>query len=371
MSNEHHIEKFLDNCIAEGLGEARIKKYRFILINLSKMLGKDFDKATKDDIQALVIKIEKSSYADWTKSDYKVTIKKFYKWLKGNSEFYPDEVRWIKAKLKNHKKKLPEELLTEDDIKKLIEASTNIRDKALISVLYESGCRIGEILGLKLKHVKFDQYGAVLMVSGKTGDRRVRLVNAVPHLSLWVQNHPEKDNSDAYLWVSIGTLNHNEQVSYQCINKMLKLTANKIHLQNKVNPHIFRHSRATFLANHLTEAQMKEQFGWVQGSDMASTYVHLSGRDIDDAILHINNIKEAEHEKPKTILTPKTCSRCKFVNPATSKYCNQCSMALDIESALSVEDKMQDLASLITPEILEKLIEKKVEQMLKNVKFKD
>ena len=65
--NEGLIEKFLDNCIAEGLGQARIKKYTFILKNLSSMLGMDFDKAKREDIQALVIKIEKSNYADWTK----------------------------------------------------------------------------------------------------------------------------------------------------------------------------------------------------------------------------------------------------------------------------------------------------------------
>ncbi|MBD3210268.1 hypothetical protein GF318_02700 [Candidatus Micrarchaeota archaeon] len=39
------------------------------------------------------------------------------------------------------------------------------------------------------------------------------------------------------------------------------------------------------MANKLTEARMKACFGWVQGSDMAGVYVHLSGRDVDKAIL--------------------------------------------------------------------------------------
>jgi len=46
------------------------------------------------------------------------------------------------------------------------------------------------------------------------------------------------------------------------------------------------------MANYLTEAQMNAYFGWVQGSDMPSIYVHLSGRDIDDAILKANGVRE-------------------------------------------------------------------------------
>jgi hypothetical protein len=44
------------------------------------------------------------------------------------------------------------------------------------------------------------------------------------------------------------------------------------------------------MANYLTEAQMNAYFGWVQGSGMPSVYVHLSGRDIDDAVLKANGI---------------------------------------------------------------------------------
>ncbi|MEA3378864.1 MAG: hypothetical protein U9Q69_04460 [Nanoarchaeota archaeon] len=42
-------------------------------------------------------------------------------------------------------------------------------------------------------------------------------------------------------------------------------------VDKKHNPHTFRHSRASYLANYLTEFQMNQYFGWVQGSDMPST----------------------------------------------------------------------------------------------------
>ena len=52
------------------------------------------------------------------------------------------------------------------------------RDKALVMTLYVSGCGVGEILSLRVKHVTFDEFGAVLMVAGKTGERRVRVVSS-------------------------------------------------------------------------------------------------------------------------------------------------------------------------------------------------
>ncbi|RLF00099.1 MAG: hypothetical protein DRJ59_07465 [Thermoprotei archaeon] len=44
---------------------------------------------------------------------------------------------------------LSEELLTEEEVKRLVKHATNLRDKALILTLYESGCRIGELLSLR------------------------------------------------------------------------------------------------------------------------------------------------------------------------------------------------------------------------------
>ena len=48
------------------------------------------------------------------------------------------------------------------------------------------------------------------------------------------------------------------------------------------------------MANYLTEAQMNVYFGWVQGSDMPSIYVHLSGRDVDYAILKANGVLDRD-----------------------------------------------------------------------------
>jgi site-specific recombinase XerC len=65
----------------------------------------------------------------------------------------------------------------------MLDATLNMRDKALISLLYDSGCRISELLTMDRKDLGFDQYGAKITVSGKTGVRAVRIVGGFRHLS--------------------------------------------------------------------------------------------------------------------------------------------------------------------------------------------
>ncbi len=73
--------------------------------------------------------------------------------------------------------------------------------KALIHVQYEAGTRPGELLNLKIKHVKVDEYGAIISVDGKTNARPVRLIESVPDLVAWINAHPLKENYDAPLWI--------------------------------------------------------------------------------------------------------------------------------------------------------------------------
>jgi len=171
--NSELISKFEDYGFTISLSKKRITKYVYSLRKLAEWLDKDFDQATKEDIEKLVLFIEKKGYSAWTKHDYRVIIKRFYKWLKGNDEIYPDEVKWIKTTLKKKDVVLPEELLSEDDIKRLVDSAVSIRDKAFIISLYESGARIGELGEMHCNDVVFEERYTTLMLSGKTGSRRV------------------------------------------------------------------------------------------------------------------------------------------------------------------------------------------------------
>ena len=196
--NKKLILSFANYCFSEGLSEHRVLKYAFMLKKIAKYILSDFDRVTEEIIREYVARLEISSLSDWTKHDYKVTLKKFYKWLNGGAE--PSSVKWIRTSFQKQDRKLPEDMLSEDEIKRMINTAINKRDKAIIALLWDIGARIGEIGNLRIKHVKFDDLGGVIIVNGKTGPRRVRAVWSVDYLKNWLEEHPGNNDPEAPLW---------------------------------------------------------------------------------------------------------------------------------------------------------------------------
>jgi integrase len=337
-ANRKLILAFTRDLQAENITELRISKYINLLRHLSALLEKTFEEATVTDLRSVVADINGSEYSAWSKNDYKVTLKKFYKWLrKLPNDQEPAETSWIKT---GHPKNgiLPEELLTEEDIGKLTKAAENSRDRAFVECVYETGGRIGELLNLRRKHVQFDDIGAVLIFSGKTGDRRVRLITTAPALSQWMLDHP-LDDPEAPLWVTLGDRNRGAPLDYGAARYALQSLAEKAKIKKRTNPHSFRHARASYLANHLTEQQLGQYLGWTPGSRMPGVYVHLSGRDTDSALLKMYGIENEENKKEQAKLTPLKCSRCQQMNDPTVRFCAKCGMPLKIDAALEVEQQ--------------------------------
>lgn len=345
--NKELITKFHFECLSQGIKLGRIQKYVYTLKRIAGWLKKDFDSITVEDLKNIVAEIEKSTFTDWTKHDYKVCLKKFYRWFKNDDN--PKEIEWIKIRnIKN--KKLPDDLLTEEDIKKLIDSASHPRDKTLISVLYETGCRIGELASIRIKNITFDKYGAQIALHGKTGYRPVRVITSVPYIAEWLNKHPLK-NPESWLWVSLYT---QEKLGYEQIRGLLRHIRDRAGVKKSVNPHNFRHSRATYLANFLTEAQMNLYFGWVQGSNMASVYVHLSGRDMDKALLKVYGIVDEDDGK-ESLLKPKKCIRCGENNPSTNVLCSKCFSPMDEKAIANIIEK--DMERKVFENIMDKLWE--------------
>jgi integrase/recombinase XerD len=338
--NKALITGFIDWCFSNRIGEHRAVKYISTLKYIAIDLNKDFDKVSKNEMEAYIGRLERSDKSNWTKHDYKIAVKKFYAWLNGGKE--TELTDWIKTTVSKKETRLPEELLTEDEVLKLIAAAVSPRDKALIALMWDVGARIGEIANIKIKNLTFDDYGMSVLLNGKTGPRRVRAVWSIQYIQAWLEMHPDKTNNNAMLWVNSG----NKPISYQAVRKQLIRITNRAEINKKITPHLFRHSRATFLARHLTEAEMNIYFGWVQGSDMAATYVHLSGRDVDKSILKAHGIiVKEDNNKPQV----QQCPRCKAVNGPEALFCFKCGAAMTLKTAMSIEaDKSEISTELMT-----------------------
>lgn len=343
------ILQFVEQKAAEKVKAARQDKYLRTLRLIDERYmeeQKSFLTLEKQDIIKIVTQIERSELSEWTKHDYELMLKIFMIWLNKK-----EEVEWLKIKSPRN---LPDDILDEQDITKMIDASLTLRDKAFIAMLYEGGFRVGEIGGLAVKDVSFDRYGAIAMVNGKTGMRRVRLIWSTPYISQWLEVHPKRDDKKAALWLK----SNGDGINYGTIKTQLRKIAKRAGIKKRVNPHNFRHSRSTHLASKLTESQMEEYLGWVQGSRMPAIYVHMSGRDLDAGLLKMYGI---EHEDIATVeLAMQGCPHCGTMNTSGARRCINCRKPLHVEEVMEQEELtreiFEDFMELMAekPELLEK-----------------
>ncbi|MDG6220047.1 MAG: site-specific integrase [Candidatus Thermoplasmatota archaeon] len=350
--NRETIQRFYKFLVLNDYSDARKLKYLITLTKIAEETDIDFLDATKEDLEDVILWLkQRDDLGDVTRQDYKIILKRFYKWVGGGE--YPECVKWMKTTRKNGKGKLPEDMLDEDDVTRLLEHARNPRDRAFIALLWETGARIGELIDLRIGSFEDHHHGLKIVVDGKTGQRRIPLIDSVPYVNAWLESHPNRNTNTSPMWVNIGTRNNAQQMEYPAIAKMLRETAKRAKLDKPIHPHHFRHSRASYLANRFTEAQLCMWFGWVQGSEIPAKYVHLSGRDIDAEYARLHGIED--EEKPReSKLTPKPCPRCKQRLPPDAEYCYRCGMTLDLKLAMEAQ-KYQKIETMVQQQAVESI----------------
>lgn len=351
--NKKLIMQFDRICVLEGLTKARRYKLINTLLNFAKQyFPKDFDKATKKDIQNAILKIEKrEDYSPWTKQNYKSIVKKFYKWLKFGDDYnsrkeYPDIVSWISTtiKTKDKPKVKASDILTEKEIEVLVEVAEHTRDKAFISMIYELGARIGEIGNLRIRDITKDEYSYLVDLKGKTGTRTSRVIFSSPYILSWLNAHPLKEDPDSPLWVMVGKRNKANRMAYGALRALVKRLTEKAKIKKRIYPHLFRHTRVTHLLMNkkINEAQAKVYFGWVPSSKMLADYSHLVSMEVNDVMLEIYGIKKPKIEKSK--LRPMQCPLCKTINPKSAKFCQKCGNIMDVKTAFKLQEKRKRIS---------------------------
>jgi site-specific recombinase XerD len=154
--------------------KANTRKTRILaLYNLLRFCKKPIQDITKEDINRFV-RDRRKKVSEFTLNTDKASLKVFFRWFKKE-----DVVSGLKVRrIKNH---LPvDNLLKPKDIRAMINVTEKTRDRALLMLFWDSAARLDEVMQLKIKNVQFDKYGAVVIVNGKTGMRRLRLVDSVP-----------------------------------------------------------------------------------------------------------------------------------------------------------------------------------------------
>ncbi len=259
----------------------------------------------------------------WTNITVRAVLYSFWKWRFDRAG--KDFPRWLKIPVsaRGASRRDPDDVLTPEEVARIAEHAINLRDKALIGVR-----------------------------TGKTGRRTVPLFEAgAPNRLLWLKNHPRAEDRNAPLWVQLEPANPSGTgIGYRYVVKLLERSATRAGVEQPVNPHSFRHSRATSVAQNplVSTSVLAKFFGWQPGSPMAKTYVHLAGNDVEDALVRAHGIELGKVDTPRAKL-PCVCPRGSTSNDPDGKFCVPCGAVQTLEGAEErvrwkrEEDRLADL----------------------------
>lgn len=321
---------FADHLRSQGLSDSRVAFYLVYAGTLCKRLGKPWRQCVRDDFERVFVAMRDEGLKPGTLAAYAQAAKTFGKFVEygrvDRDLDTPEAVKWLKATLfLRASTRMPPEYLTAEEVAKMIEAADTLRDKAMLAVGFEAGLRAGELLGLRVGDVAFDQHGAIIHVRGKTGPRSVRLITSVAALTRYMETHPRRMDPEAPLWVTASTNYRGRPLSWNYWNKQLKKIAAAAGIRKRVHNHMLRHGSATEAARYLTDSELKIRYGWTMSSTMPAVYIHLSARDLDDKLLRIYSGRPVKVEPENT---PILCPRCGERNTPGTNYCHKCGTPL-------------------------------------------
>jgi len=302
-------------------------------------LKKDYARVTQKDIEDYFKSMSDrgESVRDWAK----LAVKVFYRWKltkkTSKGDPFPELVSWMKISYKKQTHVKKEDVLSADESKRMIDHCKTLRDRALISLLLDTGLRAGEAAAIRLGDIELSGEDPYIEIThskteDKEGLRRVYLVDSLHDVAAWITQHPLKKNKKAFLFIprrGKGDIRPREYMTNQTIYAAIQSAAKKAGIEKKVWTHLFRHTAATNVAViGMSADMMNKSFGWSADSRMASRYGHLSSKDAAHFRKRVMGIEVKGDMEQKA----KECWRCSRMNAWHEDVCI-CGATLDASKA--------------------------------------
>lgn len=385
MKKQEWINRFLAHLDARpDIGAQRRRKYAGELVYIAELCPCDFEKARKKDIEVLIAKVRTArkhkrvpdktapngyhiklgnTISDSTKASYFTTVKVFWRWLRNAEALdqgkeepyninvpgdYPPEVRWItKRGLRiGSAIQSKDEFLTDEEFTRLLQHAAP-KYRALWSILREKGPRISEVLTCKVKDFKqVDENTGLLKLAahirGKTkhAQRTVGLCDSMPFLLRWLNDHPERDNPEAWLFPNHTACNKvNDRLTSASSVVSLKRTAKRAGITKRVWNHMFRHESITRARGELRlgDGIVKQEHGLSPSSTVLANYSKLTDDDANQAYFEAKGVRKPGRKFVDNT-KPKQCPWCHELNPFVNQYCDACTRPLD---PTKIEERVQ------------------------------
>lgn len=278
ISNEEFMEMFLTAKKIEGCSERTIKYYRMTTVHLLNYLKEPIRKVTTETMRQYLVDYQKINNCGKTTIDnIRRNISSFFSWLEEEDYILKSPMRRI-HKVKTKKK--VKNIISDEEIEKLRDSCDNIRDTAMVDLLYSTGIRVGELVRINKEDINFSERECVVFGKGDK-ERKVYFdAKAKIHLEKYLQS---RTDTNPALFVTLDK--PHDRLKISGVEIRLRQLGRKLKIE-KVHPHKFRRTMAT---RAIDKGMPIEQVQKILGHSQIDTTMQY-------AIVNQNNVK-ASHRR--------------------------------------------------------------------------
>lgn len=282
---EEMLREFLNYLrVVRGMAHNTVQSYRYDLTHFAGHLAAEqvsFEEVSQTTIMDYFSRLREQGHTARTMSRYLAAIRCFYRYLLQEHVILVDPTSNLESP--KQEKHLPRVLSVKEVDLLLAQPKSGtiagLRDRAMLELMYATGMRVSELIGLNTDHLNLDR--GFVRCLGKGSKERI-----IPVGEIAVQCNREYLNRGwvklrKNTWEKAIYLNlHGKRLTRQGFWKILKEYAKRGGIQKEITPHVLRHSFATHLLENGADLRVVQEL--LGHADVTTTqiYTHLSQRKL-------------------------------------------------------------------------------------------
>lgn len=277
---EVQIDKFLFFLKNElNYSELTIKSYQLDLTDFFRYVESkkiNYLTITNHDVREYLKYLDSCNLKNSTISRRISTLRTFYNYLVDeniveNNVFHNVKNPKLEKKLPNYLNyNEMEELLESIDIS----TSEGLKRRLLIEMFYSTGCRVSEMINVKISDIDFTNKTIRIMGKGS----KERIVYFGDYASKYLENYLSKVKCDKYLF----TTKNGEKLTVNEVEQIVKDIMKHISIKTHVTPHTLRHTFATHLLNNGADIRTVQELLGHANLSTTGIYTHVSSDRLKD-----------------------------------------------------------------------------------------
>lgn len=265
--------------IEKGRSIKTVENYSRYLNRFIKFSGINSSKEiTEESVRKYRLYLNRERLSKKTQNYYIIALRSFLKFLSKNDILSLDAEKLELAKLPEREL----DLISADELERLLNMPENPRDKAILETLFSSGLRISELCSLKRDSVNIAK--GEFSVRGKGG--KIRIVFLSPSAQNAIKKYLEKDTK--YVTDVLFPINP------RFVQRMIQRTAIKAGIAKKVTPHVLRHAFATDLLQNGADLRSVQALLGHANISTTQIYTHFTDRQLREVHKQFHGKKRKE-----------------------------------------------------------------------------